>query len=297
MFADEEEMEVDDDFTESQPHATLDMAALSQTAGPLSLVIDNDQEHFSQPSTQASEGLHYSTPAESGCGADSQRQFENHPEDAIENESVIKKDKYTCKDVKVLLENLDSVMDTAEEIVNTLIGGNRFSLNSTGDIVVANKVVLNIFKKLHRFKNNLKDRKFRKHPELLETTFLKAEDYEFLQRSHFSFKDSVKDEDQQDESDVHPVDHGQHGDLLDGGKSYRWKPLTEVKDPKYRRARTQEDFEDFEAAAGKQGVEMAQLAGYFIQKKYYHSNRWERIEFSASIFSYHLIQAFGSHRY
>ena len=103
-------------------------------------------------------------------------------------------------------------------------------------------------------------------------------DFEFLQRSHFSFKDRTSDADKSDEEDSEePMsesseDSEEEEDTDKERRQERWKPLTALKDKKNRRERTQKEFLAFQKTAELQGIEVAQLAGYFVQREYYSTN-------------------------
>ena len=221
------------------------------------------EDEFSQPSTQASSGLHFSTPVDHAHLAGSENIDEdNHLsfEELLSKPVQDRKLKYSRGDVKVMLTDLKDVTEVASMIVDNLIGGNHLFLNKTEDIDEVENLVGKVKAKLYKLKGNLQKRQFRKHPELLEVTFLTAEEYNL----HHSFE-FINDDDKSAEPDVaeNPIEV----------KTAR-KPLNEITNRKYQRERTAKDYDTFKEMADNQEIEVGQMAGYFMQREYYHTNRY-----------------------
>ena len=233
---------------------------------------------FSLASTQASVGLHFSTPAYIDLNIDTLSFSQQEEIDTINHEEEYQKvkDKLTKRDAKDLIRRLDDHTEAAEEIVNMLIGGQFCDLKSSGDIENAQNVAKKIRGRLYNLSKEMKSRQFRKKvDENLETTFLRKEEYDFLQKSYFSFisneeTDNYVDEDISDEDKI-VVETGLKGPNVQ--RKHFTKPLNKVQNVKYRGERTNQDFNFLKEAAEIQKVELYQYAGYLIQRDNYQKNR------------------------
>ena len=70
--------------------------------------------------------------------------------------------------------------------------------------------------------------------------------------------------DQMFESNEESEEADEEEDIDTERRQERWRPLTALKDKKNQRDRTQKEFLVFKKTAELQGVEVAQLAGYFV---------------------------------
>ena len=144
-------------------------------------------ETFSQPSTQASGGLHYSTPVDGENAS-----FQILSDELAENSSLeglltkvlsVRKLKYSKGDVKLMLSDLKDVTEIATKIVDQLLGLNHLQLDQPKDIQDVDQMTKIIKARVYKLKDAIKNKKFRKHPQLLELTFLTAEEFECLEHS------------------------------------------------------------------------------------------------------------------
>ena len=219
------------------------------------------EDHLSQLSTQASSGIHFSTPVDDGSI------HHNLSFDGVASQHDLgRKLKYSKGDVKAMLQELTDATEVAQVIVNNLIGGNPLHLNTSEDIAEIENLESKIKAKVYRLKDALKKRQFRKHPSLLEVTFLTAEEY--LEHSyHFN---NMEEERTVSKHTAVPVVESD----VANKKLPTWKPLNEIANRKYQRERTSVDFDAFREMSKKQKVDVGQMAGYFLQREYYNSNRY-----------------------
>ena len=162
-----------------------------------------DQGQPSQSSsTQASGGLHFSTPAYTDHNI-STAKFSQTDESNKNSQDFYQKqaDKFTKGEAKELITKLDNYTEAAEKIVNKLIGGQFSDLKSEKDIENAQFVVTMIKGRLYNLAAEMRKRQFRRNmTEKLEATFLRKDEYEFLQKSNFSF---LSTEEIDDTEDIH----------------------------------------------------------------------------------------------
>ena len=253
-------------------------------------------ETFSQPSTHASGGMHYSPPVDGENAS-----FQILSDELAENSSLeglltkvlsVRKLKYSKGDVKLMLSDLKDVTEIATKIVDQLLGLNHLQLDQPKDIQDVDQMTKIIKARVYKLKDAIKNKKFRKHPQLLELTFLTAEEFECLEHS-FNLNQGIGSH---SDSSVHsdpvatctpalvfapsphpapslspePNPHLATSPHLNPRKQ---KPLNEIKDRKYQRERSEGDFLSFKEMALNQNIEVGQLAGYFLQRQYYHINR------------------------
>ena len=205
----------------------------------------------SQPSTQASGGLHFSTPAD----------------EASESVQIFspksKRIKLTKNEAKDILAELDSNVEAAEEIVNLLVGGNFKDLVHHEELREAEEIKKKVQMKLYKLSAMMKTRNFRRNPsKCLETTFIKRDEYELLLKEHLTFEDELGSELDEDSAPLEASEVSEESSPVItftlhkpvNQAESKIKPLTELKDTKYRGERTNEDFMNFKSA------------GYMIQR-------------------------------
>jgi hypothetical protein len=191
---------------------------------------------------------------------------------ALQEEPAAKRRKsFSGVELKSILEECEGdVKKLAQEIVKEL---SPFDIKDESVMLLEDRyerlenVTTKIIYKMHKVKQKLKDRKYRRNPELLNEIEISNSQYSLLQ------SDPDSEDLCQSLSQSQICDQDEEIQTVEENRSnfYRKKPLNHHMCQRSRRRRVEEKRNVFSQWAKEEGVEESQLAGYFL-----HLENWNR---------------------